>query len=32
MEREYLDILSLLTDLEILLRTPRAMVRGEGAY
>ncbi len=32
MERDYLDNLSLLTDLEILLRTPRAMVRGEGAY
>ncbi len=31
MERDYLDNLSLLTDLEILLRTPRAMVRGEGA-
>jgi lipopolysaccharide/colanic/teichoic acid biosynthesis glycosyltransferase len=32
MERDYLDNLSLLTDLEILMRTPRAMVRGEGAY
>jgi len=32
MERDYLDNLSLLTDLQILLRTPRAMVRGEGAY
>ena len=32
MERDYLDNLSLLTDLEILLRTPRAMVHGEGAY
>jgi exopolysaccharide biosynthesis polyprenyl glycosylphosphotransferase len=32
MERDYLDNLSLLTDLAILLRTPRAMVRGEGAY
>jgi len=32
LERDYLDNLSLLTDLEILLRTPRAMVRGEGAY
>jgi exopolysaccharide biosynthesis polyprenyl glycosylphosphotransferase len=32
MERDYLDNLSILTDLAILLRTPRAMVRGEGAY
>ncbi|HYH54445.1 MAG TPA: sugar transferase [Solirubrobacterales bacterium] len=32
MERDYLDNLSLLTDLAILMRTPRAMVRGEGAY
>jgi exopolysaccharide biosynthesis polyprenyl glycosylphosphotransferase len=32
MERDYLDNLSLLTDLEILMRTPRAMVHGEGAY
>jgi len=32
MERDYLDNLSLLTDLAILLRTPRALVRGEGAY
>lgn len=32
MERDYLDNLSLLTDLAILIRTPRAMVRGEGAY
>ena len=32
MERDYLDNLSLLADLAILLRTPRAMVRGEGAY
>jgi exopolysaccharide biosynthesis polyprenyl glycosylphosphotransferase len=32
LERDYLDNLSLLTDLEILLRTPRAIVRGEGAY
>jgi exopolysaccharide biosynthesis polyprenyl glycosylphosphotransferase len=32
MERDYLDNLSLLTDLAILLRTPRAMVHGEGAY
>jgi exopolysaccharide biosynthesis polyprenyl glycosylphosphotransferase len=32
MERDYLDNLSLLTDLAILLRTPGAMVRGEGAY
>jgi exopolysaccharide biosynthesis polyprenyl glycosylphosphotransferase len=32
MERDYLDNLSLLTDLAILLRTPRAIVRGDGAY
>jgi exopolysaccharide biosynthesis polyprenyl glycosylphosphotransferase len=32
MERDYLDNLSLLTDLQILMRTPRAIVRGEGAY
>ena len=32
MERDYLDNLSLLTDLAILLRTPRAMIHGEGAY
>ncbi len=32
MERDYLDNLSLLTDLAILMRTPRAMVHGEGAY
>jgi exopolysaccharide biosynthesis polyprenyl glycosylphosphotransferase len=32
MERDYLDNLSLLTDLAILMRTPRAMVRGQGAY
>jgi exopolysaccharide biosynthesis polyprenyl glycosylphosphotransferase len=31
MERDYLDNLSLLTDLAILLRTPRAIVRGDGA-
>ncbi len=31
MERDYLDNLSLLTDLQILMRTPRAVVRGEGA-
>ena len=31
MERDYLDNLSLLTDLSILLRTPRAVIRGEGA-
>jgi exopolysaccharide biosynthesis polyprenyl glycosylphosphotransferase len=31
-ERDYLDNLSLVTDLQILLRTPRAIVRGEGAY
>ncbi|MBS1675784.1 MAG: sugar transferase [Actinobacteria bacterium] len=32
MERDYLDNLSLLTDLQILVRTPRAIMRGEGAY
>jgi exopolysaccharide biosynthesis polyprenyl glycosylphosphotransferase len=32
LERDYLDNLSLLTDLAILIRTPRAMIRGEGAY
>ena len=31
MERDYLDNLSLLTDLALLLRTPRAVIRGEGA-
>jgi len=31
MERDYLDNLSLLTDLQILMRTPRAIVRGEGS-
>ncbi|MDX6627388.1 MAG: hypothetical protein QOE56_2377 [Solirubrobacterales bacterium] len=31
MERDYLDNLSLLTDLAILLRTPRAIIRGDGA-
>jgi exopolysaccharide biosynthesis polyprenyl glycosylphosphotransferase len=31
MERDYLDNLSLLTDLQLLMRTPRAIVRGEGA-
>ena len=32
MERDYLDNLSVTSDLAILLRTPRAIVRGEGAY
>jgi exopolysaccharide biosynthesis polyprenyl glycosylphosphotransferase len=32
MERDYLDNLSLLTDMAILMRTPRAIVRGDGAY
>ncbi|HUB99499.1 MAG TPA: exopolysaccharide biosynthesis polyprenyl glycosylphosphotransferase [Solirubrobacterales bacterium] len=32
MERDYLDNLSILTDLAILLRTPRAIVHGDGAY
>jgi exopolysaccharide biosynthesis polyprenyl glycosylphosphotransferase len=31
MERDYLDNLSLLTDLAILLRTPQAIIRGDGA-
>ncbi len=32
MERDYLDNLSVLTDLAILLRTPLAIIRGDGAY
>jgi exopolysaccharide biosynthesis polyprenyl glycosylphosphotransferase len=32
MERDYLDNLSVAGDLAILLRTPRAIIRGEGAY
>ncbi len=32
LERDYLDNLSVLTDLAILLRTPRAIIRGDGAY
>jgi exopolysaccharide biosynthesis polyprenyl glycosylphosphotransferase len=32
MERDYLDNLSIFTDLAILIRTPGAIVRGEGAY
>ncbi len=32
LERDYLDNLSITGDLAILLRTPRAMIRGEGAY
>jgi exopolysaccharide biosynthesis polyprenyl glycosylphosphotransferase len=32
MERDYLDNLSVTGDLEILLRTPSAIVRGDGAY
>ncbi len=32
MERDYLDNLSLAGDLAILLRTPRAIFRGDGAY
>ena len=32
MERDYLDNLSITSDLAILLRTPGAIVRGEGAY
>jgi exopolysaccharide biosynthesis polyprenyl glycosylphosphotransferase len=31
MERDYLDNLSLLTDLAILIRTPRAVIHGEGS-
>ncbi|HEY0392206.1 MAG TPA: sugar transferase [Solirubrobacterales bacterium] len=31
-ERDYLDNLSITGDLAILLRTPRAIIRGEGAY
>jgi exopolysaccharide biosynthesis polyprenyl glycosylphosphotransferase len=32
MDRDYLDNLSIVTDLAILMRTPGAIVRGEGAY
>ncbi|MEZ5076270.1 MAG: sugar transferase [Solirubrobacterales bacterium] len=32
MERDYLDNLSIASDLAILLRTPGAMIRGKGAY
>ena len=32
MERDYLDNLSVAGDLAILLRTPSAIVRGDGAY
>jgi exopolysaccharide biosynthesis polyprenyl glycosylphosphotransferase len=32
MERDYLDNLSVTGDLAILLRTPRAIIRGQGAY
>jgi lipopolysaccharide/colanic/teichoic acid biosynthesis glycosyltransferase len=32
MERDYLDNLSIFTDLALLMRTPRAIVKGEGAY
>jgi lipopolysaccharide/colanic/teichoic acid biosynthesis glycosyltransferase len=32
MERDYLDNLSIITDVAILMRTPAAIVRGEGAY
>jgi exopolysaccharide biosynthesis polyprenyl glycosylphosphotransferase len=32
MERDYLDNLSIAGDLAILLRTPRAIIRGDGAY
>jgi exopolysaccharide biosynthesis polyprenyl glycosylphosphotransferase len=32
MERDYLDNVSIASDLAILMRTPRAIVRGDGAY
>ena len=32
LERDYLDNVSITGDLAILLRTPRAMIRGEGAH
>ncbi len=32
LERDYLDKLSLMSDIAILLRTPRAVIRGDGAY
>jgi lipopolysaccharide/colanic/teichoic acid biosynthesis glycosyltransferase len=32
MERDYLDNLSVTGDIAILLRTPRAIIRGDGAY
>ncbi len=32
MDRDYLDNLSIVTDLAILIRTPGAIVRGDGAY
>jgi exopolysaccharide biosynthesis polyprenyl glycosylphosphotransferase len=32
LERDYLDNLSIASDLAILLRTPRAVIRGEGAH
>ncbi len=32
LERDYLDNVSITGDLAILLRTPRAMIRGDGAY
>jgi exopolysaccharide biosynthesis polyprenyl glycosylphosphotransferase len=32
MERDYLDNISVASDLAILLRTPRAIIRGDGAY
>jgi exopolysaccharide biosynthesis polyprenyl glycosylphosphotransferase len=32
MERDYLDNLSIASDLAILVRTPRALIRGSGAY
>jgi lipopolysaccharide/colanic/teichoic acid biosynthesis glycosyltransferase len=32
MERDYLDNLSIAGDLAILMRTPRAVLRGEGAH
>ncbi len=32
LERDYLDNLSVTSDLAILMRTPRAIIRGDGAY
>jgi lipopolysaccharide/colanic/teichoic acid biosynthesis glycosyltransferase len=32
LERDYLDNLTVTGDISILIRTPRAVVRGEGAF